>query len=240
MHVVAFCSLKGGSGKTTLAVHLAAAAMGTDGPPPALVDCDPLGGVDACRDRAEGRRPLLVRASAGSLAHELQRLRSEGIRQVFVDTPPATGVIQLRAFEQSDLVVIPVRPGPLELPAAQATLELARRAGTPAVLVVNAAIARAPATHDTVAALAAWGSVAPVVVHHRAAFVTALADPRTVLGSDPGSRAAREIVELWRHLDDRLVRLANRHAFQQRRPAGRFFGRRALADGDGLETALSA
>jgi chromosome partitioning protein len=43
MHVLALCSQKGGSGKTTLAGHLAVQAERVGARPVALIDTDPLG-----------------------------------------------------------------------------------------------------------------------------------------------------------------------------------------------------
>ena len=226
MQAISLCSQKGGSGKTTLTGHLAVQAARQGGGPVALIDCDPQGSLAAWWNSRESAQPAFVRTSLATLGADLQHLRENGFRYVFIDTPPAVSMPILRVMEQSDLVVIPTRPSPHDLRAVRATLDLAERAAKPVIFVVNGAAARARITSDAAVALSQHGTVAPGVVCHRIVMASSMIDGRTVMETDPEHRATGEIVALWGYLEDRLLRLANRIAFHSQRPAPRSFGRR--------------
>ena len=227
MQVISLCSQKGGSGKTTLTGHLAVQADRQGGGPVALIDCDPQGSLAAWWNSRESGQPAFVQTSLATLATDLQRLREEGFRYVFIDTPPAVSMPILRVMEQSDLVVIPTRPSPHDLRAVRATLDLVERAGKPVIFVVNGAAPRARITSDAAVALSQHGTVAPSFVCHRIVLASSMIDGRTVVETDPEHRATNEVVALWSYLEDRLARLANRQAFHRQRLTARSFGRRS-------------
>jgi chromosome partitioning protein len=231
MQVISLCSQKGGSGKTTLTGHLAVQAALQGHGPVALIDCDPQGSLAAWWNSREAAQPAFLETTLATLGADLQRLREQGFRYVFIDTPPAVSMPILRVMEQSDLVVIPTRPSPHDLRAVRATLDLAERAGKPLIFVVNGAAARARITSDAAVALSQHGTVAPSFICHRIALASSMIDGRTVMEIDPEHRASGEVVALWSYLEDRLVRLANRMAFHRQRPTARSFGRRSEDDG---------
>ena len=231
MQVISLCSQKGGSGKTTLTGHLAVQAVRRGGGPVGLIDCDPQGSLAAWWNARESPQPAFLETSLATLGSDLQRLRSQGYRYVFIDTPPAVSMPILRVMEQSDLVLIPTRPSPHDLRAVRATLDLAERAGKAPIFIVNGAAPRARITSDAAVALSQHGTVAPSFICHRIALAASMIDGRTVMETGPGRRAVSELEALWAYLEDRLVRLANRAAFQGQRPVARAFGRRS----DGLE-----
>lgn len=230
MQVVSVCSLKGGSGKTTLVGHLAVAAERRTGGAVAMIDVDPQGSLAAWSQDRQGVPPELVQAAAANLGGELQRLRERGCRVALIDTPAGAALPVQRAIEHGDLIVVPVRPSPHDLRAAPATLELAARAGKPAVLVLNGAVPGDALTADSMAALTQLGTLLPAVVGQHTPLVRAMAAGLTVLETEPDHGAARDILAVWNTIEERLVRLANRQAFQQRRPGARFFGRRTQGD----------
>ena len=189
MQVISLCSQKGGSGKTTLTGHLAVQAARLGGGPVALIDCDPQGSLAAWWNSRESAQPAFVQTSLSTLGADLQRLREDGCRYVFIDTPPAVSMPILRVMEQSDLVVIPTRPSPHDLRAVRATLDLAERAAKPVIFVVNGAAARARITSDAAVALSQHGTVAPSFVCHRIVLASSMIDGRTVMETDPEHRA---------------------------------------------------
>ena len=229
MQVISLCSQKGGSGKTTLTGHLAVQAVRRSQGPVALIDCDPQGSLAAWWNSRESPQPAFLETSLASLGSDLERLRGQGYRYVFIDTPPAVSMPILRVMEQSDLVLIPTRPSPHDLRAVRATLDLAERAGRTPIFVVNGAASRSRITSDAAVALSQYGTVAPSFICHRIVLAASMIDGRTVMESEPEHRSAAEIAALWSYLEDRLVRLANRAAFHRQRPAPRAFGRRSDA-----------
>ena len=230
MQVISLCSQKGGSGKTTLTGHLAVQAAQQGQGPVALIDCDPQGSLAAWWNSREAAQPAFLETTLATLGADLQRLRDQGFRYAFIDTPPAVSMPILRVMEQSDLVVIPTRPSPHDLRAVRATLDLAERAGKVPIFVVNGAAARSRITADAAVALSQYGTVAPSFICHRIVLAASMIDGRTVMESEPDHRSGQEIAVLWTYLEDRLVRLWNRTSFHRQRLAPRSFGRRSDAE----------
>jgi chromosome partitioning protein len=54
------------------------------------------------------------------------------------------------------------------------------------------------------AALSAHGVVAPAVIHDRIDYAASMIDGRTVQETDPNSRSAAEMEELWEFVYERL------------------------------------
>ena len=128
MHVLALCSQKGGSGKTTLSGHLAVQAELLGAGPVALIDTDPQGSLAAWWNERPSDAPAFVSTSLAQLPADIERLRLEGCRLVVIDTPPAINMAIQRVINLADLVVIPTRPSPHDLRAVAGTLEMAERA----------------------------------------------------------------------------------------------------------------
>ena len=227
MHVVAFCSQKGGSGKTTLAGHVAVQAERAGIGPTALIDCDPQGSLAQWWNERQAESPAFVTTGLAQLGDDLDRLRAEGCRLVVIDTPPAISMAIQRVINLSDLVIVPTRPSPHDLRAVGATVDMAERAGKGLVFVVNAASQRARITADAAVALSQHGTVAPVFVHQRTIFASAMIDGRTVMEVEPEGRSAKEVGMLWDYLHGQLDRRERRRLFHQ--PSAVGFGRRAIS-----------
>lgn len=205
MHVIAFASQKGGSGKTTLAGHVAVEAERVGAGPVALVDTDPQGSLSQWWNAREAERPFFVKASIEGLKHDLARLRDGGVRLVIIDTPPAITDTIGHVIGLSDLVVIPTRPSPHDLRAAGATVRLCEEIDKPLVFAVNGAAPRARITTEAVIALSHHGPVAPSICHQRIDFASSMIDGRTVMEIASQTKSAEEIAELWSFLSDRLM-----------------------------------
>lgn len=204
MHTVVLASQKGGSGKTTLSGHLAVEAERAGGGPVALIDTDPQGSLSEWWNSRESKTPVFVKTASLELDDALAELRSAGIKLAIVDTPPAiTGAIS-KVVSCADLVVVPTRPGPHDLRAVGATVDIAESLGKPLVFVVNAATARARITGDAAVALSQHGTVAPITLHHRVDYAASMVDGRTVGEVVSNSRSAQEIKTLWSYLSERL------------------------------------
>ncbi len=93
MKVVSVISQKGGSGKTTLALHLAVAAS-TAGRSTAVLDLDPQASAANWADRRAAELPVLRSAHASRLRHELRQLQDTGGEMVMVDTAPHSDKLQ--------------------------------------------------------------------------------------------------------------------------------------------------
>src|SRR6516225_4072123 len=181
MHVIAVASQKGGSGKTTLAGHLAVQADRSGAGPVALVDTDPQGSLAEWWNSRTAETPLFARTAADRLAEDITRMDSLGIKLLIIDTPPAIAATISEVVRAADLVVVPARPSPHDLRAAGATVELIERLGKPLVFVVNGATPRARITSEAVMALSQHGTLAPAILHQRTAYAASMIDGRTVM-----------------------------------------------------------
>ncbi len=239
--IVVFASQKGGAGKTTLCGHVAVQADLAGEGPVALIDTDPQGSLAEWWNVRESDTPLFVKTHFSQLSTDLSTLGEQGVKIVFVDTPPAVTDTIREVVGYADLVVIPTRPSPHDLRAVGATIDIIEDQEKPLIFVVNAATARARITGDSAVALSQHGTVAPVTVHQRIDFATSMINGNTVMEMNAESRSAQEIVGLWDYITGRLDKIerqrperrANILPFQggERRivDRGRGFGKRAAA-----------
>ena len=204
MQVIVLLSQKGGSGKTTLAGHIAVQAERRGAGPVALLDADPQESLADWRNARKSDVPIFAQSALWRLGSDVRTLKDQGIKLVVVDTPPGITSTVRGAIDLSDLVVVPVKPSPHDLRAVAKTVTLVQGMGKPLVFVVNGASSWAQITPNTAIALSQHGTVAPAVVHQRADFATSMVDGRTVMEIPRRSRSADEIAELWDHLADRL------------------------------------
>ena len=205
MHIIAVASQKGGSGKTTMAGHLAVMADRAGAGPVALVDTDPQGSLSEWWNARTAETPLFARTSTGRLETDIARMRTLGIKLLVVDTPPAIEATITEVIRLCDLVVIPARPSPHDLRAAGATVELIERLGKPMVFVINSATPRARITAEAVMALSQHGTLAPVIIHQRTGFAASMIDGRTVMEIPGEARSAEEMAQLWDYISKRLT-----------------------------------
>lgn len=198
MRIIALASRKGGSGKTTIAAHLAVQAGRVGEGPAVLVDIDEQGSLGEWWRERKDDTPALATVKVADLEANLAELRKYGTAIAIIDTPPnLTGSIE-RVISTADLVLIPARPSPHDLRAVAATVDIAKRAGKPFLFVVNGAAPRANITAEAVAALSEHGRVAPVILYQRTDYAVSMIDGRTVMELAPSSRSAQEIAELWK------------------------------------------
>ncbi len=204
MRVLTFASQKGGSGKTTLAGHIAVQAEAMGAGPVALIDTDPQGSLADWWNERENETPVFAHTSVVELASDLRELADMGMKLVVIDTPPAITSMIKKVIEVSELVVIPTRPSPHDLRAAGATVQLVEALNKSMMFVVNGASPRARITSEAAIALSQHGIVAPVTIHQRTDFAASMIDGRTVMELDPKARSSKEIAQLWDYMNAKL------------------------------------
>lgn len=207
MRVIVLASQKGGSGKTTLAGHLAVQAELSGAGPVALIDTDPQGSLAKWWNARAADTPAFVAASFENLQSDLDALRQQGFKLVFIDTPPAVTKAISHVVGFADLVVMPTRPSPHDLRAVGATVEIAAAHKKAMVFVINAATARAKITAEAAVALSQHGTVSPVMLNHRVDFAASMTDGRTVMEYAVNGPSSKEVRELWSYLGARLARI---------------------------------
>jgi chromosome partitioning protein len=163
--IVVVAALKGGVGKTTTAVHLAAlAAAGRR--EVTLVDADPQASAADWLDTAEEddsfETVTLVEAPTERLlARALAKIDGDSV--AVVDTPPGHERLLAKALDHADVVVIPTRVGGVETPRVEAVLAMVPR-NVPAGLVICSARTYTRDYQDVIvgwrqAEVAIWGTV---------------------------------------------------------------------------------
>jgi chromosome partitioning protein len=201
MNVITLASRKGGAGKSTLTVHLAAQAHGL-GYRTLIIDADPQGSLSLWHGLRRNGELRLASAAQG-IARALAFAQVEGVEWVFIDTPPSMRVVVTEAIRAATLVVIPARPGFFDLAAVRETVELSRTYDKPYAVVINAAPVKrdekdSPAvaqsrTHLDKLAIPVWSGQ----VSQRAGFALSLAAGAGVTEVAPSSAAAVEVKRLW-------------------------------------------
>ena len=197
MKILAFIAQKGGSGKTTLAVHMAVCAT-RQNLRTALIDLDPQASAYDWNESRDYEDKLdAIKANPGQLAALLKQAKAAGANLVIVDTAPHSDSAAAIAAQLADFVLIPCRPARFDLKAIGSTAQITNLAKTPAAVVINAA-PRGKLADEARAALQQQGiTVIEPVLHHRAAYSHAVIDGRSVHEYEPEGKAAAEIDELF-------------------------------------------
>jgi len=211
MHTIALVSQKGGTGKSTLAIGLAIAAM-QDGHKVCLLEADPQGTVSNWRRRRTQAEPVVESITDSyELAQRLPFLDHCGVTLTIIDTAGGQSDATAAAIGAADLCLIPARPSPADIEAAAPTLAAIRASDKPFAFVLN----QTPVRSFRVANAA--GSLSDTAISLNASGVLAL--PYIVLRNDQQDaigaglavteyalhgKSADEIRGLWQWVSSRL------------------------------------
>jgi chromosome partitioning protein len=199
-YIITVAQRKGGVGKTTLAVCLAA-ELSNRGNTVVLIDADTQRSASQWAPTSNLQFPVyevaLVDQEIGTWVHQLTQA-TKFYNFVVIDTAPHEYAVSA-SVAVSDLVIVPCTPSGLDLNATARTLEIidmvrARKHGHPSlILVPNRVDARTREGRQIGVALSGFNEVVSPTIGDRAAFVRALSSGRIVAEIPDGLAANREI-----------------------------------------------
>lgn len=204
MRKIAFLAQKGGSGKTTLAVHTAVAAAEA-GEVVVVIDTDPQKSATVWGNARAQETPVVATAAVTDLGRVIEAANQEQMTLAIVDTAPHAAPAATHIVRAVDLVVIPVRPTAFDVAAVGSAVDIVKAAGVRAVFVLSACPFRSPEIAETRTVLAEYGlPVAPTEIIDRRAFARAVATGRSVTEFESDGKAAIEIRAFWMWLREEL------------------------------------
>jgi chromosome partitioning protein len=202
--VIAVLNLKGGCGKSTIAVNLACELAG-DSDSVLLLDNDSQG--TSSQWMAQGRLPVqgefmpLENDEDGERLVRAVAARNE--RYVVLDAPAHVGAAALAAGKIADLVLVPVTASGVDLAATRTVVDLIhrarvlRRSAAPKCLIVPSKIdRRTDAGRQIDEKLRSFGENVGPTVHQRTAFVEAFGAGQWIGDYAPQSSAHYDITSL--------------------------------------------
>jgi chromosome partitioning protein len=199
--ILALLNQKGGVGKTTLAVHIAA-VLALKGRSVLLVDADPQGSaLDWAATRQTDPLFPVVGLPKNNLHKEIPAHAAK-YDDIIIDAPPRVNELARAAILASDMVLIPVQPSPYDVWAAKDIVDLLREAAVfkenqICRFVINRKIVNTAIGRDVVDALGSYNiPVLSASVAQRVAFAESAGQGSTVVETDPTGSAATEIKEL--------------------------------------------
>ncbi|MBD3895991.1 AAA family ATPase [Halomonas sp. ML-15] len=208
--IIGVLNQKGGVGKTTLSVNIAAALART-GKRVLLIDADPQGSaLDWAAAREENPLFAVVGLPKPSIHKELAVV-GEGYDAIVIDGPPRVTDLARSAIMASDIVLIPVQPSPYDIWAADEVVKLVQEASVfkenlKSVFVINRKIANTAIGRDVREALEAYElPTLEASIIQRVSFAEAAAAGKAIYEQDRDGVASREIEAVVKELLERFA-----------------------------------
>ena len=202
MKTLAILSRKGGTGKTTLAVHLSVAAT-LAGHTTVLIDLDPQASACKWSDIRQTDAPAVISAHEARLPEVLHKAEQNGVDLAILDTPPKSD--SLDTAEASDFALIPCRPAIFDLQAIGSTMKIVKMADVQSSVVLNFVHPQSTMLIEARRAVKGYNTdCAPVTLGQRVAFSHALIDGKAVQEFNANSKASAEINTLYKYIAKRM------------------------------------
>jgi len=202
--VIAVLNQKGGSGKTTIATHLARAFQ-LSGFSVLLIDSDPQG---SARDWAAVRedQPLtVVGIDRPTIGRDLKNIGSKDF--IIIDGAPQAADLAVSAIKSADIVLIPVQPSPYDIWATADLVELVKQrievtdGKIKAAFIVSRMIKGTKIGNEVTDILSEYNlPVLESKITQRVIYPSTAAKGNTVLDENPDNAASIEIMSLYEEI----------------------------------------
>ena len=202
MKAITFVTQKGGSGKSTLCINLAVAAIEA-GRSVCILEMDRQATISDWAEHRGLDSPEVAQIEAPQLDGIMERLRGSAYDFVLIDTPGVDSPGTLSAIRAADLCIVPCRPTPADLRAFKPTLAAIYRLEKRFAFVLNQAPPRSYRVRDATDGLAVLGVLPDVTVVMRNDHQDAIGMGKGVTEFNPSGPAASEIRRLWSWIEKR-------------------------------------
>jgi len=206
MKVISFVTQKGGSGKTTLALNFAVAAIAS-GSRVVILDMDLQGTARKWYDRRTDENPPLIEVSAADLDKAIVGAKAQKFDWVLIDTPGRDDAAQAAAIRAADFCIVPCRPSAADLEATPTTVETIKRLKKPCAFVLTQTPPRSFRIREAQTGLSYMGIVSPTPVVLRNAYQDAQSMGLGVIEFEPNGRAANDVLDCWKWIVSRIKKV---------------------------------
>jgi len=199
--VITIAQQKGGTGKTTLAVHLALAFIKYHNLKVAIIDTDPQGSLGKwfmIRTEKKNSNDNLTfkTASLWGAQYESKTLKNDH-DIVIIDTPPKIESDARPAIEAADLVLIPMSASHVDFWATGAIVDIAKKANKKILIQINRSNQRSKLitkTNDFIKSLDL--SSTKTIIGNRQIYASSMGEGKTAVEKQKKGNAIEEIKNL--------------------------------------------
>ena len=199
--VITISQQKGGSGKTTLAVHLALAFIKYHNLKVAVIDTDPQGSLGKwymirTEKKISSDNLTFKTASLWGAQYESKTLKKDH-DIVILDTPPKIESDARPTIESADLVLIPVAASHVDFWATGAIVEIAKKANKKILIQINRSSQRSKLITKTNEFIKSLNlSATKTIIGNRQIFAASMGEGKTAVEKQKKSNAVEEIKQL--------------------------------------------
>ncbi|MDA9597777.1 ParA family protein [Candidatus Pelagibacter sp.] len=199
--VITISQQKGGTGKTTLAVHLALAFIKFHSLKVAIIDTDPQGSLGKWfmirADKKNSDDNLTFKtASLWGAQYESKTLKKDH-DIVIIDTPPKIESDARPAIEAADLVLIPMSASHVDFWATGAIVDIAKKANKKILIQINRSNQRSKLitkTNDFIKSLDLLST--NTIIGNRQIYASSMGEGKTAVEKQKKGNAVEEIKNL--------------------------------------------
>ena len=199
--VITISQQKGGTGKTTLAVHLALAFIKYHNLKVAIIDTDPQGSLGKwfmirTEKKLSNDNLTFKTASLWGAQYESKALKKDH-DIVIIDTPPKIESDARPSIESADLVLIPVAASHVDFWATGAIVEIAKKANKKILIQINRSSQRSKLIKKTNEFIKSLNlSATKTIIGNRQIFAASMGEGKTAVEKQKKSNAVEEIKQL--------------------------------------------